>query len=1003
MHLFGDNGIISNAQNANVKSGIAALEEFLQEKYVENYATAEESFSNKLDYLINDTDVSQKYFQRAKNGKFYFVDASTGYSYYFINKSALPKEIQDGLVGGNNILENTVWASFDDLYGVTTELKIYYFGSSTERIGAEEEAIIADMDSGIGGMGIGSGWANTLGISDREVTLNDAVKKKELTITDSSTDLNLSYNFLNLTTLTLDGVSKNSLKGLDGATKITTLYIKNSTIGSLTGIEGLKSLLILQIENSEISDYKAVSALSQISKLYIIKPVGKDNEIETLCSDDKGIGLAKLKTLNYFGITGTTSYIESLSNEWSNAIENCDVTSIEPLKRLQPETKKAIKHLYLQYLNISSIEYLEDFTGVLDIRIDGDKLENLKGIQKMSALAYLFANGCNNLGKNEGTELSSTNDALAFVYKDLSKNKNTSLYMVSLRSNVNLKYVSYLDICSGIRALYLDGCTNISDISSVSDVILACGSNYLIPSGMGGALISSKSDKIDLSGSTITIADFKNLLPKDESGTYINNTKLTKLRLKNCTIVNNDKSEISSSDFTTLLNDVLGKCTLMAYLDLNSQSKLTNINFVQNMNGLKELDLRGCSGVTDLSKLETMTNSTETTGFKLGILVIDNASIATLTNIQNTISNLGAYYGYWNEGARGLHILNETLAQKLASCTEITNFISSEHYSGQNNLLRWYVLDLSTCTKLELVLFYCNGLSCKMPSSLKEYYCGWRGSEQNLSACVNLEGYYQTDNIPYNVMTNTINSLPDNLTKFKELAINGKNDSRMNLDFLSKFQNVESFERFSLNEINNWSPHWVSDISGINYLKYATNISLSIYTTNADQITFPDLSNVNCPVSLVGFKFSNLDNLRKCTKLTNLTISNSNIQNCNNFSTLTQLQILNLQGNGLEDISGLSTLVNLRELYIRYNSINNIKVLENLTSLYYLDIRNNILEEGFYYKDESGNVKYEPSTTKYLTNNIKWSSDGRRYLYCTGNNFDSFSELRKVSWTGKDF
>ena len=40
------------------------------------------------------------------------------------------------------------------------------------------------------------------------------------------------------------------------------------------------------------------------------------------------------------------------------------------------------------------------------------------------------------------------------------------------------------------------------------------------------------------------------------------------------------------------------------------------------------------------------------------------------------------------------------------------------------------------------------------------------------------------------------------------------------------FNKVQSF---SLNEINNWSPHWVSDISGINYLKYATHISLSIY------------------------------------------------------------------------------------------------------------------------------------------------------------------------------
>ena len=35
--IVGDNGIITNAQTANMKNGMAALEEFLQEKYVENY------------------------------------------------------------------------------------------------------------------------------------------------------------------------------------------------------------------------------------------------------------------------------------------------------------------------------------------------------------------------------------------------------------------------------------------------------------------------------------------------------------------------------------------------------------------------------------------------------------------------------------------------------------------------------------------------------------------------------------------------------------------------------------------------------------------------------------------------------------------------------------------------------------------------------------------------------------------------------------------------------
>ena len=35
--IIGDNGVITNAMSAKQKSGIAILEEFLQEKYVENF------------------------------------------------------------------------------------------------------------------------------------------------------------------------------------------------------------------------------------------------------------------------------------------------------------------------------------------------------------------------------------------------------------------------------------------------------------------------------------------------------------------------------------------------------------------------------------------------------------------------------------------------------------------------------------------------------------------------------------------------------------------------------------------------------------------------------------------------------------------------------------------------------------------------------------------------------------------------------------------------------
>lgn len=59
---IGDNGIITQAQNAKYTQGIATLEEYLQEKYVENYDSVSE-YNSKLDGMIN-TNGTKNLFQK---------------------------------------------------------------------------------------------------------------------------------------------------------------------------------------------------------------------------------------------------------------------------------------------------------------------------------------------------------------------------------------------------------------------------------------------------------------------------------------------------------------------------------------------------------------------------------------------------------------------------------------------------------------------------------------------------------------------------------------------------------------------------------------------------------------------------------------------------------------------------------------------------------------------------------------------------------------------------
>ena len=98
---IGDNGIITQAQNATIMQSCAVLEEFLNNYYVEHY----EEFSNN----INKAEAIQKYsasskwiYNPASNGYGsiqYLVD-SNGKCLYLINKDALPEEIKKQIVGG---------------------------------------------------------------------------------------------------------------------------------------------------------------------------------------------------------------------------------------------------------------------------------------------------------------------------------------------------------------------------------------------------------------------------------------------------------------------------------------------------------------------------------------------------------------------------------------------------------------------------------------------------------------------------------------------------------------------------------------------------------------------------------------------------------------------------------------------------------------------------------------------------------------------------------------
>jgi hypothetical protein len=114
---------ITVSQNDDIKIGIELLENYLEQQYEEN---CDVTYDDKLTAMLNESNLNQ-YFQKNLEGEYYFLNPTTNTKYYFIEKSALPQNIQDYLVGGNlSLTGKTIYAEFNDIYGITSDLKVFY-------------------------------------------------------------------------------------------------------------------------------------------------------------------------------------------------------------------------------------------------------------------------------------------------------------------------------------------------------------------------------------------------------------------------------------------------------------------------------------------------------------------------------------------------------------------------------------------------------------------------------------------------------------------------------------------------------------------------------------------------------------------------------------------------------------------------------------------------------------------------------------------------------------
>jgi len=933
--IIGDNGIITNAQNANMKNGIAILEEFLQQKYVENY----ENFSDDTSKIVNlqNIDSCRDFFyipSREGVGSLNYIVDSNGHALYLIKKSGLPNEIKEQLVGGD--AGNKTYRDYqtlNDVYGVTSDLKVYYsHGSGANLIGIAN--INLDEDNPL----------RTIFDNDN---LNQNYMYDLLTDYDTDKDGKISAQEIkSIKTLTIDsGSSVVSLSDLYNLPSLQQLILKNKTLSNLSGIQNCTQLYYVRFEGCVIGDYSELSMTGNALKYLYFYNID-DSEFEKFCECVKNAEFGKLE---YFGVVGNlepiTSYLGIRENYTNSNKAEKTISSVLSLKKLSKITKMAIKYLFLNNNNILDLEGIEEFSNVLLLRLEYNKINKLTNISPLSSIEYLSAAG-NLLGSLETYNTSLENygknietDSIS-VLATLSK-----LSYVNIRSNYYLKWCGYLKDCESIRTLYLGNCGNLSDVYLLKTILNQC-TFYEIDGKYSLDLLDAETQKLDLAGYELTYSNLESL--GDCS-------KLWKLDISGIKIKDDLGNAISDNDIINeKIVETLAQLKSLKYLNLENVKGLYDISFVKNMNNLRQINLYGTSVETGLVNDENQ---------KIGLELLNDVSTLKALHIDNDEIDLTAIQMTLNRftdtrddnafsNKLGLHVKDLSIYSQLSECSDLVNISMSPDADIFSNM----ILDLSGTKLVNYMSYSMRKMPFKAPSTFRKLsYNGGNATQINDFSLVT-----QMDTIS---------------------LYNAYGSSSQLVNVFSSFASLDSLNSLT---VDRW---YIDDLSIFAVLN---DISLT-------SLTFSNAGNVAKCV-----RFSSISGLENLKELKSLSVSyNLELSDLSGFANLDSLESVKItRCSKLSNIAGIEFLSKLKALSLYGCNVSSLKGIENLISLESLNVENNCLTDLGAYYDSGTTISYN---NLELIAGLNYRNGGSlKELYLTGNNgIIDFSPISNLSWTKK--
>ena len=872
---IGDNGIITQAQNVKYVQSRAKLEEFLQQYYVENYDEFAEA-ENKAVALKTYRGSASWFYQGSPLG--YIVD-NDGNSHYFINVNGLPDDIRNSVVGGTaNGKENLTYADYvkmKDVYGVTSNLKVYYCPDGKNSIEGVNisELDLADSTKEI--FAAGSNMAKLItGSDEKNVTLEDTKTIKKITINKESgiTSLKDMYAFPSLEEVILENMTLNTLDGLENATKMNYIFFKNCKIGNYSALG----------KNADRLVY-----------LYFYKPT--NDELRKLCDKDTGISSYDFPNLKYMAFSGTLDRICTVNSGGEQLGDNCnyvdrnnELTDISPLSNLSKVTAEAVKYLSLQNNAIMSVDSIKNFKNIILLRVDTNKLTTLSGIENMQSLYYLFAQN-NLLGTNEEIFGDNNNDGYddgineTNALNALSNKKN--LYYLGLTYNNDLKFIHYLINDTNLKYLVMSTCVNLdtNSLLKIKSILNSCTGLLNLNSKYSLILLNEQTLMLNLSNRTLSKNEFLTL----KNNNYIQDLNLTSLK-----ITNDAGTEIVGNELNNVLNEVLSTMTAIKNLSLYNV-KINDISFAKNLVDLQRIDLRDTNVTTETKNSNGENNGLEVLNNCKSIIRLMINGYADCSKIQPTIARCNDCWNYtsifnWFFRDGAFCATNLETLKTLQKCTDLENLVMCFNgYSLSENI------DLSNLTKLKKFIYRCLGgysYSFIMPSSLEEI------NVMN-GYCVNLKNCRDLKKLTFN------NCLSVN-DEFGYCQLNTNADIVVTIDWLDFGANTLKF------------------LDGKNVTEFHTGVNSDIIYScdyKCFNLNWPKISDITCPyMNSVDGTIGGIKNL---TNLRSLNLGVDSIVDLSGIENLTNLQSLDLSSNQIKDVHKLGNLNKLSTLNLSNNCI----------------------------------------------------------------------------------